>query len=227
EPEVTPNSESYIRHKIPRFKFGSSNSNNKSSITTTWKKLKPKPWSAKKPSAITNSPEHDCSISNAWNNGILLRICCMRPDLLSFESSKTSSLIRLLLRHLTTKEPPTNITGHIILPKSITHRRDTFLQSTFSEHPELWILLNFFGKWEQTQRTNQIELDTAIRLVEMMHKAQYIPPPLNNVSRLLLYLQPKDVGYLLFESIWKFVLENWQLCLYSDDYNMLEEQTSP
>ncbi|CAG8729169.1 24506_t:CDS:10, partial [Gigaspora margarita] len=260
--EVTSDSESYIRHKIPRFRFGAPNSNSKSSITA-WKTLKPKPWSVKKPSSSinsnswqknfvmfinnsnTSSPDHDCSISNAWNN-----------DLLSFESSKTSLLTRLLLIHLTTKEPPTNITGHIILPKSITYRRDAFLQSTFSEHPELWILLNFLANdyvmfeelfnsivrslfamnitsWyrirEPTRRNNQVELDTAIRLVEILQKARYIPSPLNNTSRLLPYFQSKDVGYLLFESIWKFVLENWQLCPYSDDYNMFnmfdEEQS--
>ncbi|CAG8618000.1 3458_t:CDS:2 [Dentiscutata erythropus] len=240
--EDTSDSESYFRNKIPRFRFGASNSNSKSSITA-WKTLKPKPC----------SPERDCTISNAWNNGILFRICCMRPDLLSFESSKTSLLTRLLLNHLTTKEPPTNITGHIILPKSITYRRDTFLQSTFSEHPELWILLSFLANdyvmfeelfnsivrslfamnitfWyrvrEQTQKKNQIELDTAIRLVEILQKARYIPSPLKNVGCLLPHLQSKDVGYLLFESIWKFVLENRQLCPYSDDYDMFEEQTT-
>ncbi|KAF0430095.1 integrator complex subunit 5-like [Gigaspora margarita] len=216
--EVTSDSESYIRHKIPRFRFGAPNSNSKSSITA-WKTLKPKPWSVKKPSSSinsnswqknfvmfinnsnTSSPDHDCSISNAWNNGILFRICCMRPDLLSFESSKTSLLTRLLLLHLTTKEPPTNITGHIILPKSITYRRDAFLQSTFSEHPELWILLNFLANdyvmfeelfnsivrslfamnitsWyrirEPTRRNNQVELDTAIRLVEILQKVNRV-----------------------------------------------------
>ncbi|RIB03319.1 hypothetical protein C2G38_794096 [Gigaspora rosea] len=150
-------------------------------------------------------------------------------------------------------EPPTNITGHIILPKSITYRRDAFLQSTFSEHPELWILLNFLANdyvmfeelfnslvrslfamnitsWyrirEPTRRNNQVELDTAIRIVEILQKARYIPSPLNNTSRLLPYLQSKDVGYLLFESIWKFILENWQLCPYSDDYDMFEQSTS-
>ncbi|CAG8585060.1 3866_t:CDS:2 [Scutellospora calospora] len=257
----TETTESHVRHKIPRFKFGSPGSNNKSS-TTTWNTLKPKPWSDKRPSSsksnsqkiFTISPGDDCYISNVWNNGILFKICCMSPDLLSFESSKTSLLIRLLIQNLTTKEPPTNVIGHIILPKSITYRRDSFLQSTFYEHPELWILLSFlsndyvmFGElfesivrsllatniafWyrvrEQNQRKNQMELDTAIRLVEMMHKAQYIPPPLNSVGRLLPYIQSKDVGYLLFESLWKFVLENWQLCPYSDDYYMFEEQTTP
>ncbi|CAG8488461.1 2265_t:CDS:10 [Acaulospora morrowiae] len=196
-----------------------------------------------------NSELDSRSIYNAWSNGRLFRILCMNKDLLSYDSKKTDMLARLLIQKLTTLEPPTSVTEHIIVPKSISYSRDRFLQSRFNDYPELWLLLDFlandyriFGDlhdilarsllatnisfWyrmrEQNSKKYSVELDAVMRLVEAMRKAHYVPQPLDYIGRLLPYVHSKDVGYLLYEIIWKFVLENWQLCPYSNNFNIDE-----
>ncbi|CAG8463934.1 115_t:CDS:10 [Diversispora eburnea] len=176
--------------------------------------------------------------SNILSNGRIFRLSCMGPDSLSCDFGKTNKLSRILINKLTTLEPPTSVIEHMIVPKPIPYERDC---------PELRLLVDFLANdhvafrelhdnlsrsllsinisfWyralEHSSRKYSTELDMAIGLIETMRKASYVPPPLNYIGRLLPHVFSKDVGYLLYEIIWKFVLENWQLCPYSEEFDI-------
>ncbi|RHZ45395.1 hypothetical protein Glove_680g48 [Diversispora epigaea] len=185
--------------------------------------------------------------SNILSNSRIFRLSCMGPGSLSCDFGKTNKLSRLLINKLTTLEPPTSVIEHIIVPKPIPYERDNILCSKFRDCPELRLLVDFLANdhvmfrelhdnlsrsllsinisfWHRALELNSkkypTELDTAIGLIETMRKACYVPPPLNYIGRLLPHVSSKDVGYLLYEIIWKFVLENWQLCPYSEEFDI-------
>ncbi|GBC10381.1 hypothetical protein RclHR1_09590004 [Rhizophagus clarus] len=199
------------------------------------------------------SPLDRCYISNAINTGTLIKMCCMRSDLLTFDNERANKLIRILVDKFTTIEPPTTVETHAIVPKGnrLVKSRDWILNEVFKSHPQYWILIDYLSNvnhekyrefhdvlirplfaeniqfWYLTQKTNprecSLELDAAIRLIDSMRKAGDIRHPMTEVGKVLPYLNTKDIYKILFE-IWKFIMENWQQCPYSDNFTEQQEK---
>ncbi|CAG8513737.1 17233_t:CDS:2 [Funneliformis caledonium] len=151
----------------------------------------------------------------------------------------------------TTVEPPTSVTIHSMIPKGtkLLNSRDWILNEVFKSHHQYWILLDYLSNvnhekyrelhdfliralfahniqfWHFTQKSDpqecRLELDVAIRLIDSMRKAGDIRPPMTEIGRVLPYLNTKDIYNMLYE-VWKFIMENWQQCPYSD--NFMEQQ---
>ncbi|CAB4478408.1 unnamed protein product [Rhizophagus irregularis] len=200
------------------------------------------------------SPLEKRYISNAINTGTLIKMCCMRSDLLAFDNERANELIQLLTDKLTTIEPPTSVETHAIIPKGtrLVKSRDWILNEVFKSHPQYWILLDYLSNvkhekyrefhdvlirplfaeniqfWYLTQKSDprkcSLELDASIRLIDSMRKAGDIRHPMTEVGKVLPYLNTKDIYKILFE-VWKFIMENWQQCPYSDNFiEQLEQQ---
>ncbi|CAJ0747847.1 20265_t:CDS:2, partial [Entrophospora sp. SA101] len=183
----------------------------------------------------------------ANKNSRLLRCCTLKSDLLEIDKDKMNILVKIFIDEMVTVEPPTLLTDYIlIVPKPIPFERDNIIQKKFYDSPELWDLLQFItydydkfeevfdlilrpllainiGFWyrvkDQNPNNYPLELKSSERLLEMMKTAKYLPEPLNHVGKLFPHITSNDIGYLLFECIWKFIMENRQQCPYSDDDN--------
>ncbi|CAI2168341.1 19870_t:CDS:2 [Funneliformis geosporum] len=208
-------------------------------------------WQSHFENCVIDSPVDECYVSNAINTATFIKMCCLRPDLLAFDNERANKLIQLLMDKFTTVEPSTSVTIHAMIPKGtrLLNSRDWILNEVFKSHLQYWILLDYLSNvnhekyrelhdfliralfaqniqfWHFTQKSNpqecRLELDAAIRLIDSMRKAGDIRPPMTEVGRVLPYLNTSDIYNILYE-VWKFIMENWQQCPYSD--NFMEQQ---